>query len=66
MQHYQIFHSKMYDRINKKRQWIPPETICLLEIPLTGITIQERKHQRDQSGTARHILFLFSLMQKSI
>lgn len=30
MKRYQIFHSKMYDRINKKRQWIPPETICLL------------------------------------
>lgn len=66
MKHYQIFHSKMYDRINKKRLWIPPETICLLEIPLIGTTIQEWKHQRNQSGTARHILILFSLMHKCI
>lgn len=66
MKHYKILHSKMYVRINKKKHWIPPETMSLLGIPLIGITIQERKHQQNQFGTARHILILFSLMQKSI
>lgn len=65
----QIFHSKTEKCItesSEKGNGSSSKNIYLQEMLLMSITIQESNHQRNQFGTARYILILFSLMQKSV